>query len=115
MGRLQQIRPTLRPLPARITTQRDDDGHSDAAEPWRAWYKTPRWKRLRREIFIRDLFTCRCCGVIEGTATNLTCDHVKPHKGDPALFWDPENLQTLLTSPCHNAKKQAEERRAPWT
>jgi hypothetical protein len=37
-------------------------------------------------------------------------DHVKPHKGNLALFYDPQNLQTLCT-PHHNGSKRREERR----
>lgn len=38
-----------------------------------------------------------------------TVDHIKPHKGDETLFWDPDNLQSLCAS-CHNRHKQREER-----
>ena len=30
-------------------------------------------------------------------------DHIKPHKGNEALFWDVSNHQSLCTS-CHNHK-----------
>lgn len=36
-------------------------------------------------------------------------DHIKPHKKDPALFWDQENWQALC-KPCHDSVKQKEER-----
>jgi 5-methylcytosine-specific restriction endonuclease McrA len=36
-----------------------------------------------------------------------TVDHVKPHRGDPALFWHGE-LQSLCAS-CHSMHKQREE------
>lgn len=35
-------------------------------------------------------------------------DHIKPHKGNPVLFWDPNNLQSLC-KPCHGSEKQLEE------
>lgn len=35
-------------------------------------------------------------------------DHIRPHKGDPALFWDPANHDSLCT-PHHDATKQREE------
>jgi 5-methylcytosine-specific restriction protein A len=37
-------------------------------------------------------------------------DHVKPHRGDNALFWDKTNWQPLC-GPCHNSRKQSLERR----
>jgi 5-methylcytosine-specific restriction endonuclease McrA len=78
--------------------------------PWRKWYKTAQWKRLRQATFLRDLFTCQMpgCGRIEGKTSRLICDHVKPHRGDERKFFDPENLQTLC-KPCHDTAKRAEE------
>lgn len=32
-------------------------------------------------------------------------DHITPHKGDTALFWDQSNWQSLCAS-CHNSHKQ---------
>ncbi|MFC3058810.1 HNH endonuclease signature motif containing protein [Paenirhodobacter populi] len=36
-------------------------------------------------------------------------DHIKPHRGDQALFWDWRNLQALCAH-CHNSVKQRQER-----
>ncbi|WP_232215691.1 HNH endonuclease signature motif containing protein [Paracoccus sp. J55] len=38
-------------------------------------------------------------------------DHIKPHRGDKALFWNWNNWQALCT-PCHNRHKQRQERQA---
>jgi 5-methylcytosine-specific restriction enzyme A len=38
-------------------------------------------------------------------------DHIKPHKGNRALFWRRDNWQALCTH-CHNSKKQRQERRS---
>lgn len=35
-------------------------------------------------------------------------DHIRPHKGDPELFWDPNNHQSLCFK-CHASDKQIEE------
>ncbi|MDE2468229.1 MAG: HNH endonuclease, partial [Bradyrhizobium sp.] len=72
-----------------------------SAPPWKAWYKLKRWRVMRLTIFLRDLYTCRKCGVAEPNTSLLVCDHVKPHRGDARLFWDPSNLQTLC-KPCHD-------------
>lgn len=32
-------------------------------------------------------------------------DHIRPHHGDDALFWDESNWQALC-QPCHDAHKQ---------
>ncbi|WP_454000759.1 HNH endonuclease [Afipia felis] len=79
-----------------------------ALPPWKAWYKTARWRALRLAIFLRDLFTCQKCGLVEGDTSKLVCDHKTPHRGDERLFWDEGNLQTLCKR-CHNSVKQAEE------
>ncbi|MBN9600848.1 MAG: HNH endonuclease [Afipia sp.] len=76
--------------------------------PWRAWYKTARWRALRLTIFLRDLFTCQKCRLIEGDTSKLVCDHIIPHRGDERLFWDENNLQTLCKR-CHDTVKQAAE------
>lgn len=79
-----------------------------ARKPWRAWYQSARWKRLRLATFTRDLFTCRMCKKIEGNMSKLICDHIVPHRGDPGLFWSESNLQTMC-KPCHDGAKQRAE------
>lgn len=76
--------------------------------PWKAWYNTARWRKLRQSIFLRDLYTCRKCPHVEANTSLLVCDHIRPHRGDQHLFWDETNLQTLC-KPCHDKLKQAEE------
>jgi 5-methylcytosine-specific restriction protein A len=45
----------------------------------------------------------------QGRVTPATqVDHVVPHKGDPAKFWDRANLQSLC-SKCHSAKTARED------
>jgi 5-methylcytosine-specific restriction protein A len=36
-------------------------------------------------------------------------DHIKPHRGDQALFWGPENHQSLCGT-CHDSVKQTFEK-----
>lgn len=76
-------------------------------QPWRAWYRTARWQRLRWQVLERDLFTCRRCGRIEADTSRLVCDHVEPHRGDEARFWSGP-FQTLCKG-CHDQAKQADE------
>ena len=64
-------------------------------------YSSSMWRRLRMQALHRDAFICRVCGVPVGHSGNV--DHVKPHRGDWALFADLDNLQTLCQS-CHSAK-----------
>jgi 5-methylcytosine-specific restriction endonuclease McrA len=39
-------------------------------------------------------------------------DHKVPHRGNMKLFWDRSNWQPLASSPCHNSRKQCQERRS---
>ena len=82
-------------------------------QPWRKWYKTARWQKLRWSILVRDLFTCQWlgCGLVEADTSQLVADHRDPHRGDERLFWEPRNLWTLC-KPCHDSRKQRVERDA---
>ncbi|WP_449375914.1 HNH endonuclease [Bosea thiooxidans] len=51
---------------------------------------------------------CEYCLACDEVTEATVADHVKPHRGDEALFWDPDNLQSLCGS-CHSRHKQAEE------
>lgn len=69
---------------------------------WR-WEKCSRLHRQREPL-------CRMCqaqGVIRQAEL---VDHIIPHKGDQALFWDEDNWQSLCHK-HHNATKKAQEAR----
>ncbi len=119
MGRLKNLPPRVATIAGKVKRQTDDEGHSRVTEPWRGWFGLARWRHpergLRIRVLIRDRFTCQMigCGRIEPNTSLLAADHVIPHRGDPTLFWDENNLQTLCKD-CHDRVKQAEERRAAW-
>lgn len=108
MARLTSAPPLLGSAPHRVgMAPREASTDRREAAPWRRWYDTARWARLRMAVFVRDHFTCCMCGKVEGDTSQLVCDHVKPHRGIAALFWAMTNLQTLCKSPCHDKHKQA--------
>lgn len=80
--------------------------------PWKAWYKTARWLRLREAVFIRDLYTCQRTGVmctgVHPSPSSPVANHIKAHRGDPKLFWDIENIETV-TKAVHDSVIQQEE------
>ena len=90
---------------------RDREQARPVLEPWRRWYKTARWQRLRLGVLERDCYTCGKCQVVETDTSQLVADHRVPHRGDEALFWAEGNLWCLCAA-CHNRVKQAEERAA---
>jgi len=49
---------------------------------------------------------CTAVGLVRAATV---ADHIQPHKGNPALFYDPANLQTLC-KPHHDSAKQRWER-----
>jgi len=49
---------------------------------------------------------CKSQGKI--TAANIV-DHMKPHRGDPVLFFDFDNTQSLCKR-CHDSHKQRAEK-----
>lgn len=114
MAKLRNIKPMVGKLPPIIRTQSGDETQRsrfrDATQPWRQWYKTARWQKLRWSILVRDLFTCQMCRKVEAITSLLVADHKTPHRGDERLFWDEQNLQCLCKS-CHDSTKQSEERR----
>lgn len=65
--------------------------------PGRSFYATSRWRELRRSFLARNP-VCGHCG-----APARHVDHVRPHRGAEALFFDVRNLYPLCHS-CHSRK-----------
>lgn len=113
MARLATIKPRLTAERPKLQAPKNSAGRSqyrDDSQPWRAWYKTARWQRLRWSVLVDAMFTCAMCKRIVSDTSQLVGDHIIPHRGDEALFWDAANIQCLC-KPCHDRHKQAEERR----
>lgn len=66
---------------------------------------TREWENARAD-FLRLHPFCAMCG----TEATLV-DHIQPHRGDKALFWNWNNWQALCAS-CHSRDKQRQERAA---
>lgn len=79
----------------------------DKNRPWRHLYSTKEWKALRlHRLQIEPL--CRYCRQAGRYTKATVVDHIKEHKGDEALFFDPNNLQSLCKQ-CHDGVKQKQE------
>lgn len=82
------------------------DRRGEESGAWRWMYGTDLWRRLRGEQLLREPW-CRVCAQ-RGVRTRATdVDHIRDHKGDPVLFGDAANLQSLCHS-CHSRKTAAE-------
>lgn len=112
MARLKALRPGVRSLPWTIAYAPKDERERDRfrdKQQWRKWYRTARWRALRKAVLIRDSLTCQRCGHIEPDTSNLVANHKRPHRGDERLFWDERNVETVC-KPCHDGPIQSEER-----
>jgi 5-methylcytosine-specific restriction protein A len=76
------------------------------------WYKTAIWQRLRNRQLSREPL-CRYCAKHDITKPANIVDHIKPHKGDAALFFCLENLQSLCKV-CHDTVKARLERKGVY-
>jgi 5-methylcytosine-specific restriction protein A len=71
-------------------------------------YKTTRWRRLRKRVLLKHPLCAEC--ERQGQVAKATVvDDIIPHKGNPELFWDGNNLQALCKS-CHDRKTAKEGR-----
>ena len=71
-------------------------------------YTTAHWKIARNRQLALDP-TCVFCREVGRLSPAVVVDHITPHRGDPALFYDAGNLQSLCKT-CHDAVKQAKEK-----
>lgn len=66
-----------------------------------------RWQKLRNRFIAQHPFCEQC--MKQGRLTIATdIDHIKPHRGDPILLFDEENLQALCHA-CHSRKTASED------
>jgi len=83
----------------------------EAAE-YRKLYATKQWKILREQALLRDAFKCQRCGCFlkrgRSHSQSAVVHHIKPHKGDPDLFFDLDNLQSVCWAD-HSGVIQSEE------
>ena len=61
-----------------------------------------RWRRARAR-FLRAHPLCADCQREGRLIPASVVDHIVPHRGDAALFWDQANWQPLC-KPCHDKK-----------
>lgn len=79
------------------------DYRSQEAQAYRHLYHSRRWRRMRAAQLTAEPL-CRFCRDRDDVTVATVADHIKPHRGDEALFWDPSNLQSLC-APCHDRDK----------
>lgn len=65
-----------------------------------------KWRKVRRAYLLKHPLCVECTEEEQVTAATVV-DHIIPHKGDKALFWDSKNWQPLCKS--HHDRKTARE------
>jgi 5-methylcytosine-specific restriction enzyme A len=83
-------------------TEPRDVGASLTEAIVRTWYRSKRWQDLRGSVLRAQPF-CRSCAAEGRRTLTVDVDHVEKHHGDPASFWNRDNLQGLC-KPCHTRK-----------
>lgn len=66
-----------------------------------------RWQRARATFLLRHPLCAECQRAGHVTVATVV-DHITPHKGSQALFWETDNWQPLC-KPCHDRKTATED------
>lgn len=90
--------------PCQIASTRARNARHDANRPTAAQRGYNHEWRKARAAFLALHPSCACC-----FAPATVVDHIIPHRGDDALFWNRQNWQALCES-CHNGQKQRKDR-----
>ena len=88
----------------RAQLQREQDARRGSA---RQRGYTGAWEKARA-AYLRAHPLCAECALQGVLAAASVVDHVRPHRGDRALFWDSGNWQPLC-KPCHDRKTALED------
>lgn len=76
--------------------------------PYHYLYNCKRWRELRK-AHLSEHPLCEMCAKQGKVVIANTVDHIRPHKGNIDLMYDPNNLQSLDAA-CHSMHKQRQEK-----
>ena len=68
-----------------------------------------RWQMARKQFLVTHPLCAECERIGKLTPATVV-DHIQPHRGDQALFWDERNWQPLCKK-CHDRKTRLEDQR----
>lgn len=85
-----------------------DDRRSETARSYRRLYNTRAWRNARAAQ-LAEVPLCERCTKHGRVVAASVVNHRTPHRGDPALFFDPDNHESLC-KPCHDGERQSQER-----
>ena len=103
---MKSLQPRVAPLGSRVATIQPGGWRTSGQTSAQRGYG---WKwQQARERHLKAHPLCAMCEA-EGLVTQgNVVDHIVPHRGDQALFWDRSNWQTLCSA-HHSSAKQREE------
>ena len=79
------------------------------ASQYHSLYNTKLWRRLRHYQLLKEPL-CKYCADIGQITPATIVDHIEPHKGNEALMFNADNLQSLCKQ-CHDKVKATVERK----
>ena len=107
MATLTKQTTRLQPIGQRIATMQAGSWRTDKQTSAQRGYGY-KWQQARAGYLAHNQLCVYCQR--EGRVTAATVvDHITPHRGDMALFWQRSNWQSLCR-PCHDVTKAAQER-----
>lgn len=101
----KKIKRTARYCDAHLSEHRKmhDARRGSAADRGYGW----RWQQARL-VFLAQHPLCRPCESVGRVMAATIVDHIRPHRGDQALFWDAGNWQPCCAA-CHDRKTATED------
>ena len=103
--------PRLVPYGSHYCEEHEALHRGDRASSGKRGYNS-RWQKARKRYLRTHPLCVRCQE--EGRLVEATVvDHIKPHRGDPVLFWDEKNWQSLC-KPCHDKKTWNEDNKPTY-
>jgi len=105
VGHLMPVRPA-RHKASSATTRQHIVAQDERKSAARRGYGH-KWRQARLGYLAKHPLCVHCESKGFVTAAN-ELDHITPHKGDMALFWDSDNWQPLCKR-CHSTKTAAED------
>lgn len=82
------------------------------SQPWRQWYGTQEWKKLKQAAHLRDRWICQRTGELcigkHPEPNSPVANHRTPHRGNRALFFDLNNIETVAKH-VHDSEIEREE------
>lgn len=107
MDRLNKIASRLGKVASRLQTLQDGSWRTDKQSAADRGYGY-KWRQARAGYLMAHPLCVYCKRDGRVTAASVV-DHIKPHRGDMALFWNRTNWQSLCAQ-CHSSAKAKEER-----